>query len=168
MAAPQPDFHRPHSGERLLSVTRARLLPYPVACVLLVLAVFLAGCGDSSKAATPNSSSVPAQTPGARPTTPATLEIVNPTSNQVTGTNFTAQFKLTGGTFAAQTSANVTPDQGFIHVSVDNQQVEVVATTDVPLFGLTPGPHTLSGEYVASDHAPFANRVIVTVPFTVQ
>jgi hypothetical protein len=86
----------------------------------------------------------------------------------VTGANLIVKFKLTGGTFAAATSANVKPDEGFIHVSVDDQQLEVVNTPDVPLYGLTPGPHTLSGEYVASDHAPFANRVIVTVPFTVQ
>jgi hypothetical protein len=153
-------------------VTRNRSLPRLALIAVVLSAVVLAACGGDSKASSNSSSSTsasssPSVPAGTRPTTPATLTIVDPKADQQEPANFTAKFDLTGATFAKETSTNITPDQGFIHVSVDDRQVAIVDTTDVPLYALAPGPHTLSGEYVASDHVPFANRTIASVSFTV-
>jgi hypothetical protein len=152
-------------------MTKVARLPRLVLAAVIASSLLFVACGGSSKASPASSSTSSSSAPtaaGGRPTTPATLSIVNPTPNQVESANFTAKFNLTGGSFAAETSTNISPDKGFIHVSVDDQQVAIVDTTDVPLYALTPGPHTLSGEFVASDHVPFANRQIATVAFTVQ
>ena len=122
----------------------------------------LAACGGSQ----PNSHASSSGT--GRPITPGRLEILQPTANQQTEPNLTAVLKLTGATFAGQTTTNVTPNQGFIHISVDNQQLEIVDTTEVPLYGIAPGPHVLQAEFVASDHAPFQNRPTASVSFTVK
>jgi hypothetical protein len=33
---------------------------------------------------------------------------------------------------------------------------------------MTSGPHTMTAEFVATDHAPFKNRVVAAVLFQVQ
>ena len=35
----------------------------------------------------------------------------------------------------------------------------------VDISGFAPGPHALSAEFVAADHAPFSPRVVVTTSF---
>ena len=37
-----------------------------------------------------------------------------------------------------------------------------------PLPTLSPGVHTVEAEFVASDHLPFANRVVAAVTFSVR
>lgn len=139
----------------------------------LLLAAVLIACSGGSSASGSSSNSTNASGPissptGGRPTTPAQLEIVQPTSNQVTDANPTIVFKLTDAKFAAQTTVNVKPDEGFIHLSLDNRQLEVVDTAEVPLFDVPPGPHVVEGVFVASDHAPFANQPSASVSFTVM
>ena len=41
-------------------------------------------------------------------------------------------------------------------------------TTTQDLHGMTPGPHTMSAESVATDHAPFKNSVVAAGLFQVQ
>jgi hypothetical protein len=139
-------------------VTRTHRLNRIALTLVLASVALLAACGSDSKADSPA---------GGRPTTPAQLEIIEPTANQQTGANLIAQFKLTGAKFAAQTTTDVKPDEGYIHVSVDDKQVAIVDTTEVPLYALAPGPHVLQAEFVASDHAPFQNRAVASVSFTV-
>jgi hypothetical protein len=142
--------------------------------VSLLFVAMLAACGGGSSgsgssgsgsASTPGSTSSAA---GGRPTTTAQLEIVQPTPNQVTDANPTIVFKLTGAKFAAQTTTNVKPDEGYIHLSLDDRQLEVVDSLEVPLFNVPPGPHVVEGVFVASDHAPFANQPSASVSFTVK
>lgn len=127
------------------------------ACALLVaLALVTGACGGkgSSKAA--------------RPTTSARLQIVAPTPNAVTGPDVTIQLELTGGEIVQTSTGPLRPDQGHIHVSVDGKLISMAYGTTQDLHGLAPGPHTMSAEYVATDHAPFANRVVAAVLFQVQ
>jgi hypothetical protein len=142
--------------------------------VSLLFVAMLAACGGGSSgsgssgsgsASTPGSTSSAA---GGRPTTTAQLEIVQPTPNQVTDANTKIVFKLTGAKFAAQTTKNVKPDEGYIHLSLDDRQLEVVDSPEVPLFDVPPGPHVVEGVFVASDHLPFANQPSASVSFTVK
>lgn len=126
--------------------------------------VALVGCGNSS------SKGSTAATTTKRPSTTAKLQILQPTPNQVTGTSVTVQVNLIGATIVPATNVG-TPksgNEGHIHLSVDGKIVQMAYQSTYQLTGLTPGQHNLSAEFVATDHLPFANRVIAAVLFTVQ
>jgi hypothetical protein len=124
--------------------------------LIAALAVAVVGCGSSSAAV--------------RPTTAAKLIIVSPTPNQVTGPDVTAQFQVIGGTVLppAQARGPIRGDQGHIHVSIDGKLIVMAFSDHADLSGLTPGPHALQAAWVATDHLPFANRVVASVLFQVQ
>jgi hypothetical protein len=75
--------------------------------------------------------------------------------------------QLTGGTIVPQTSTDLSPDKGHIHLSLDGKVVTMSygVEQDVPV---TPGTHLLTAEFVATDHFPFNPRLIKTVTFDVQ
>ena len=75
--------------------------------------------------------------------------------------------KLTGGEIVQQTSTDLQPDQGHLHVIVDDHLVTMTASTETQLTDLTPGTHILQVEFVANDHAPFDPRVIAKTSFEV-
>ena len=127
--------------------------------VLLAFAVTLTGCGGSKakNSLTTN-----------RPTTAARLQIVQPTANQVTGPNTDLVMNLIGARVVQPAQGTLRGDEGHIHVSLDNKLVSMTYGTTQDLHGLTPGPHSLRAEFVATDHQPFSNRVIAAVLFTVR
>jgi hypothetical protein len=95
--------------------------------------------------------------------------IVSPTDGeQIHGSTVHVAVELTGAKIVQTTSTNVVPTEGHLHVSLDG---EIVAmnfglTDDVP--NVTPGPHVLQVEFVASDHLPFDPRVIAQTTFEVK
>jgi hypothetical protein len=131
--------------------------------VLVLIASIAASCsaGGSSTAGTGSSS--------ARPASPAKLTIVSPTDGeQIHGSTVHVAVELAGAKIVQTTSTNVVPTEGHLHVSLDG---EIVAmnfglTDDVP--NVTPGPHVLQVEFVASDHLPFDPRVIAQTTFEVK
>lgn len=138
---------------------RSRLL----ATLLLLALVLAAGCGSDTKNSNSSSSA------GTRPTTTAQLRIVQPAPNQVvTGTSMTVMLQLDGAKIVPQTSTVLKPDEGHVHLSLDGQIVSMTFGLTDQVNNLTPGSHTLQAEFVAADHAPFANRVTAVALFTVQ
>ena len=76
--------------------------------------------------------------------------------------------QLTGGTIVPTSTA--TPlgnNEGHIHL-LDNGSVISMAYGTQQDISLTPGPHLLEAEFVASDHLPFNPRVISSVHITAQ
>jgi hypothetical protein len=130
-----------------------------IAIVLLAIAVLaLAACGKSSGSAT-----------AGRPATTATLAIVQPTPDQVTGPSVNLQLKLTGGTIAPISgNLKLEPNTGHIHLYLDDQLISMSQTLAQTLPTLTAGLHTVRAEFVANDHLPWKNRVVDQVAFTVQ
>jgi hypothetical protein len=126
--------------------------------VAVAVAVLLAACGSSGA------------THSSRPTTAAKLLILSPTPNEVTGPDVTLRFQVIGGTVLApsQVTGPLRGDQGHIHVALDGKLVQVAYSTQAQLTGLTPGLHTIQASWVATDHLPFANPVVVDVIFTVR
>ncbi len=120
-----------------------------------VLAISLGACGSSS------SSTVK------RPTTSARLEVLSPAPNSVVGTSVKLVFKIIGGRVVPATTTAVNGSEGHIHVAVDGKIVSMLYGTTQTLHGLAPGQHTLSAEFVASDHIPFANRQNVLQRFVI-
>jgi hypothetical protein len=134
---------------------------------LVVTAALLAAC--SSDPAPPDGSGATSVSSGAdRPTSTATIEIVSPKQGEVIhGSTTELEAKLTGGEIVQQTSTDLQPDQGHLHVILDDHLVTMTASTDSTLTDLTPGTHILQVEFVANDHAPFDPRVIAKVTFEV-
>ncbi|MFN2607856.1 MAG: hypothetical protein ABR511_08160 [Acidimicrobiales bacterium] len=125
------------------------------AMVVMTTVALAAACSSGSASA-------------ARPTTTARLQITSPTPNQVTGPDLSLELNLIGAKVVPAASGPLRPDEGHIHVSVDGKLVSMTYGTTQDLHGLTPGSHSVQAEFVATDHAPFRNRVVAAVLFQVQ
>jgi hypothetical protein len=128
----------------------------------VVMAIFLLAACSS-----PSASSASTAT---RPATPARLEILAPRQGAVVGPNPTLRLNLSGARLAttAVSGANVPADEGFVHVYVDDKLVSVLYSLTQKLPTLDPGPHTVRVDFVALDHAPFANQVTDSTRFSVK
>jgi hypothetical protein len=131
-----------------------------VACLL----VLVTGCAASA------SRGGGASAQPARPATAARLQIDAPAPNAQTGSNVLVRMRLTGAHVVAgtQTGGAVRPTEGHVHLSVDGQLVAMPYQLSYRLPPLPPGSHTVQAEYVATDHLPFANRVVAAATFEVR
>lgn len=138
------------------------------ACVAFAL-VAGACAGDSGGGGGSSpSSSTPVVNP-IRPASPATVSIVSPQNGQVVhGTTVELKVSLKNAKIVPATTTNIVPDEGHLHVILDDQLVSMTGDTQQLLSNLTPGQHLLKVEFVASDHAPFDPRVIAGVAFEVK
>ena len=132
----------------------------------VVLALVAAGCGgstsDDGSPSTPTTPTVAAE----RPTSTGVLTIVSPKNgDRVAGRIVQLEVDLKGAEIVKQTSTDLRPDQGHLHVMLDGALVTMTSGTSLPLTDLTPGEHLLLVEFVASDHAPFDPRVQAAVSF---
>jgi hypothetical protein len=129
------------------------------------LALLLAACTGNPTPSQP----APTPTLGPRPASPAKVEIVAPVANStVSGKSVHVVLKLTGATIVSQTTTDIRPDQGHLHLYVNNVLVSMNygLEQDIPV---QPGTIDLKAEFVASDHAPFDPRVWAPdVIFTVK
>jgi hypothetical protein len=135
------------------------------AIATLASAAVLAACAAS---ASPNPS--PAATAlGPRPSSPAVVTIVQPPQGAaLSGASVHVVLGLTGGRIVEVTSTDIRPDEGHIHLYVNNALVTMNygLEQDVPV---APGTYVVKAEFVAADHAPFTPRVWSTeVYFTVR
>jgi uncharacterized membrane protein len=123
--------------------------------------ILLAACSSTatSSASTPT-----------RAATPARLEILAPRQGAVVGAQPTLRLRLSGARLAtaAVSGTNVPADQGFVHVYVDDKLVSVLYSLTQRLPTLDAGAHTVRVEFVAVDHAPFANQVTDSTRFSVK
>ena len=95
-----------------------------------------------------------------RPASTAKLTIITPTNGEmVHGTTVQMKVRLKDATIVPATTADIVPDEGHLHVILDDQLISMTGETTQLLSNLTPGQHLLKVEFVASDHAPFNPRV---------
>ncbi len=114
----------------------------------------VAGAGGSATPGTAGSAS-----PVGRPSSPAVVKILKPTSGEtIKGSTVHIVLSLTGAQIVPATTTNIRPDQGHVHLYVDNVLVSMnyQLEDDLPVH---PGTYVLKAEFVASDHAPFSPRV---------
>jgi hypothetical protein len=129
------------------------------ALVVVLAVVALTACGDD-KSSAPKS--------GERPLTNARVQILSPTPNQETGPDVTVTVKLIGAREVPQVTGPLKPDEGHIHIALDNNVVAMAYGDSHTLTGLSPGQHAIQVDFVAVDHVPFRNRVTAAVLFTVK
>lgn len=111
----------------------------------------------------------PVVPPATRPSTSATLGIASPESGAVIRTDHVnLVVELEGAELTDVASTDLRPDQGHLHVTMDDQLISMTSGLEQVLPGLTPGGHLLKVEFVANDHAPFEPRVIAAVSFRVK
>jgi hypothetical protein len=126
----------------------------------VLVALIVAACGAAPATAPPSSAAPSAPTAsGNRPSSPAVVTIVKPTSGEsVTGTSVHIVLSLTGAQIVSATTTNIQPDQGHVHLYVDNVLVSMNygLEQDLPVH---PGTYVLKAEFFAADHAPFNPRV---------
>ena len=134
---------------------RRRILLVVAAAVVLVSAT---ACGGSSSSSAG----------GARPHSDARLAIVSPTVNGVVHDTVELKLQLTGGEVVGPTNDPLVGNRGHIHVSLDGKLVSMTYGLDQRIPGVTPGQHTVQAEFVATDHRPYANRVIAAVVFVAR
>ena len=141
--------------------------PGAAVVMAVILMLLLSGCAPRTQTASTLQAPGP-QPAGPRPKSTAALAIVSPAPGErISGTTLHVRIQLTGGTIIPQTSADLSPDKGHVHLSVDGRVVSMAygVEQDVPV---TPGTHLLTAEFVATDHFPFNPRVLKTVTFDVQ
>ncbi len=130
-----------------------------------MLAAITTACGSSPEPTTSGSSSTAAQ----RIASPAQLVITTPKDGAVvTGGTVHVEVQVIGATVVQQTSQDISPTQGHVHLLLDGVLTYMSYTLkqDIPVNH--PGTYVLRAEFVASDHAPFNPRVMsAQVLFTV-
>jgi len=130
----------------------------PAAAVFAALVV--AACSSCSPSSPPASSDAPyaSYQPSGRPSTTAVVSIVSPTPNEViTGSTVHVVVSVTGATVVDDTNEDIRPDQGHVHLYLDNSlwYMQYSLTKDIPV---NPGTYVIKAEFVANDHAPFNPR----------
>lgn len=124
---------------------------------LLSSLVLVAAVGACSGNPTPTHPTIPSS--GPRPSSPATVEIVEPAaSTTVQGETLHVVLRLNGGRIVTETTTTLKPDEGHVHLYVNNVLVSMNygLEQDIPV---SPGSTVLRAEFVAADHAPFSPRV---------
>jgi hypothetical protein len=135
---------------------------------LIVAAAFvLSACGSSGDG---GSGATGATAPSTdRPSSTARLSIVAPKVGEVVhGSSVDLRVKLRGARIVPATTTNIVPDEGHLHVLLDDTLISMTQGTEQTIRKVTPGPHRIQVEFVASDHAPFDPRVVAVVAFEVK
>ena len=137
-----------------------------LATAAVVAALLAAGCTSTGDTPSP---STPAPTSGSRPASTAKLSIVSPTNGQVIhGGTVALKVSLKDAKIVPATSAVLKPNEGHLHVYLDDQLISMTTGTQMLIPNVPAGRHLLKVEFVANDHAPFDPRVIAAVAFQMK
>jgi hypothetical protein len=137
-----------------------------VSIAVLAVACSVSACGGGGEG---DGASPSATVATERPTSSAELSIASPRNGErVTGDSVRLEIDLQGAEVVEQTSTDLRPDEGHLHVMLDGTLVSMTSGTSQRLTDLTPGEHLLQVEFVANDHAPFDPRVLAAVTFEVR
>ena len=132
-----------------------------VVCLMAVAAACAKGTAQTNRSTTPQ----------ARPSTTAKLRILEPTNGKIFhGASVTIPIRvaLTGAKVVPATTRNIRPDQGHIHVYLDNQIAAMNFSLNGTVGNVKPGLHVLRVEFVASDHLTFDPRDFVEITIQVK
>jgi hypothetical protein len=139
--------------------------PWTIAAAVVTAILVGCGSGATDTPAPTGATAIASQ----RPSSTAKLSIISPSTGDILPAgDITLRVKLTGATIVAITSTKLEPDQGHLHVILDDQLISMTSGTTTTLSNVGPGTYLLKVEFVANDHAPFDPRVIAATSFTVK
>ena len=134
--------------------------------IAMTMGVALAACGgsdDGGGGATGSTTST-----SDRPSSTAELSIVSPKVGEVVhGSTIDLRVKLQGAKLVPATTTDIVPDEGHLHVLLDDTLISMTEGLEQSIPDVPPGEHRITVEFVASDHAPFDPRVVTVVAFEV-
>jgi hypothetical protein len=134
--------------------------PPPKLAALAAAIVVSVGCGSPD----PTSTSA-----AARPSTNGVLTIVSPRDGEIIrGGEVDLVVKLEGAKLSDMTTTDLVPDEGHLHVTLDDRLISMTSGLDETIPDVAPGQHLLKVEFVANDHIPFEPRVIAQVAFEMK
>jgi hypothetical protein len=147
-------------------LTRVRAI-----AAVLAMGLAAASCGGGSEPGagpSPNASPTATTTSVARPASTARLTIVSPENGEVVrGSTVDLRLDLQDARIVPQTTTDIAPDEGHLHVLLDDQLISMTEGLEQTIPDVAPGLHRLTVEFVAADHAPFDPRVVEVVAFEV-
>ena len=139
----------------------------PKLALIVATAFVLAACGSSGDG---GSGATGATAPSSdRPSSTAKLAIVLPKVGEVVhGSNVDLRVKLQDAKLVPATTTHIVPDEGHLHVILDDTLISMTQGLEQTIPDVAPGEHRIMVEFVASDHAPFDPRVVSVVAFEVK
>ena len=139
----------------------------PKLALIVATAFVLAACGSSGDG---GSGATGATAPSSdRPSSTAKLAIVLPKVGEVVhGSNVDLRVKLRDAKLVPATTTHIVPDEGHLHVILDDTLISMTQGLEQTIPDVAPGEHRIMVEFVASDHAPFDPRVVSVVAFEVK
>ena len=78
------------------------------------------------------------------------------------------QVRLGKAKIVSQTTRNIKPDEGHVHVLLDDRLVTMNYQLKGKLPKMEAGTHVVKVEFVAADHLPFDPRVLAQAAFVVK
>jgi hypothetical protein len=141
-----------------------------MAGLALIAGVACSSSSASGDTSAPTASTASTTPTGARPSTNATLTILSPKDGEVIkGSDVPLQVDLKGGKIVQVAgSTTLVPNEGHLHVYLDDQLISMTSATTTTVPDVQPGTHLLKVEFVANDHFPYDPRVIAVVSFEVK
>ena len=135
--------------------------------LIVATAFVLAACGSSDDG---GSGATGATAPSSdRPSSTAKLAIVLPKVGEVVhGSSVDLRVKLQDAKLVPATTTHIVPDEGHLHVILDDMLISMTQGLEQTIPDVAPGEHRIMVEFVASDHAPFDPRVVSVVVFEVK
>jgi ABC-type glycerol-3-phosphate transport system substrate-binding protein len=135
--------------------------------LIVATAFVLAACGSSDDGGSgPTGATAPSSD---RPSSTAKLAIVLPKVGEVVhGSNVDLRVKLQDAKLVPATTTHIVPDEGHLHVILDDTLISMTQGLEQTIPDVAPGEHRIMVEFVASDHAPFDPRVVSVVAFEVK
>jgi hypothetical protein len=134
--------------------------------LLALAAATLVACGGGGDGSGSPSSTL---SPIARPSSTAELAVVSPENGEIVhGSTVALRVDLEGAKIVPQTTTDIAPDEGHLHVLLDDTLISMTGKTRQRIRDVAAGSHRLMVEFVASDHAPFDPRVVAVVAFEVR
>ena len=134
--------------------------------LIVATALVLAACGSSDGGDRGIGATAPTSD---RPSSTAKLAIVAPKVGQVVhGSSVDLRVKLQDAKLVPATTTHIVPDEGHLHVILDDTLISMTEGLEQTIPDVAPGEHRIMVEFVASDHAPFDPRVVSVVAFEVK
>jgi hypothetical protein len=134
--------------------------------LIVATALVLAACGSSEGEDRGTGATAPTSD---RPSSTAKLAIVLPKVGEVVhGSNVDLRVKLQDAKLVPATTTHIVPDEGHLHVILDDTLISMTQGLEQTIPDVAPGEHRIMVEFVASDHAPFDPRVVSVVAFEVK